>query len=1040
MQPDHDLDALSLPDSWAQSHAAFQRLARAVIGDAALAEDAVQGAYVSALRAPGRARSARWWTRAVRSRAIDGIRRRRNDTGDPSVRRVEPSTPATDEIAARLELHRTVVRSVEELDEPYRETVYLRFFEDSTPTEIAARLDVPVKTVKTRLTRGLARLRERLGARFEDGDWRRQLTAIALLPRPRGTTGSIESAESALAALETHSLLIGAAGALTGMKKIALVVTLAAVAALAWKVVPPRVERVAGPEVAARSDAPADLALVAAEDDLAEPSEASAPTRSSVDAPDAGPASTISESAPESGRLRVHVSWPEGDDAAGVGVLIRTSEASGFDVRAGALVVTDADGVAFADDLPTGRVEVGGFRSAHESLARGEIRAGATTELSCTLLDGVLVRGKVVDAEGSPIPHAQVWLTSRAPSLYGGRVAARADADGRFELRHVPPTQSIGAFADGYAPSELQDLDLVDLSSPPVELRIELVPAGAALRGRVVTGDEQPVAGARVALRSPFPETRIEHIGGRMSERWTPRVAITDQAGQYSFTGLLPGTTKVEVLADAFPLWKGEVELERRATGEMDVVLEPGATIRGVLRDAANEPVPGGRVVAYESAIQERFLPLGQLPGTGAIFGREIARTDDAGAFVLGPLPTGEAHVYAQPPRNESQQLGAAMLWDSTKLDLAPGDDVTWDPRLDRGLVIEGRVCYSDGSSMPGVFVAAKVDSTGKEFATFSEDGTFEFIRLANERHTVRVQLQSAPPGAAPIVATDVLPGGAALELRADFENPDEVQPARITVRIDDSAGRAGSERIWMHLEDLTERDWHRGRGDGDRWTFEQRYPGRFRVVALAGERLIASTEAFDVVPGQDLDLGTLATEPGGALAVTVRRGEGAELFELHGRLKHDGAIPWHSFQPGRSSEIRLEHLESGTHRLVLLCQGGVRIHRDVEIEANRETALTVDLVTGVDVEYEIAWDFEEPPGRLRYSARTADGDIILDRTWGSLRERKEPITSQFVATVGVHTLRAWTDDGREAETTFEVRGGTLVQAPAKVALDLRRR
>ncbi|MEM6675420.1 MAG: sigma factor, partial [Planctomycetota bacterium] len=134
MQPDHDLDALSLPDSWAQSHAAFQRLARAVIGDAALAEDAVQGAYVSALRAPGRARSARWWTRAVRSRAIDGIRRRRNDTGDPSVRRVEPSTPATDEIAARLELHRTVVRSVEELDEPYRETVYLRFFEDSTPT------------------------------------------------------------------------------------------------------------------------------------------------------------------------------------------------------------------------------------------------------------------------------------------------------------------------------------------------------------------------------------------------------------------------------------------------------------------------------------------------------------------------------------------------------------------------------------------------------------------------------------------------------------------------------------------------------------------------------------------------------------------------------------------------------------------------------------------------------------------------------------------------------------------------------------------
>ncbi|MCP3914695.1 MAG: RNA polymerase sigma factor [bacterium] len=67
--------------------------------------------------------------------------------------------------AARMELSRGILDHVLALREPYRTTVFLRYHEGLTPQHIARRQSVPVKTVKTRLTRALAELRRKL-----DGD------------------------------------------------------------------------------------------------------------------------------------------------------------------------------------------------------------------------------------------------------------------------------------------------------------------------------------------------------------------------------------------------------------------------------------------------------------------------------------------------------------------------------------------------------------------------------------------------------------------------------------------------------------------------------------------------------------------------------------------------------------------------------------------------------------------------------------------------------------------------------------------------------
>ena len=102
-----------------------------------------------------------------------------------------------------------------------------------------------------------------------------------------------------------------------------------------------------------------------------------------------------------------------------------------------------------------------------------------------------------------------MWLTSRAPGWLSGRLVARTDAAGAFLLPHVPPDQSLGAVADGWAPSELVDLDLLDTDAGAVEVELVLHARGAELTGIVLDADAAPVEGARVIATSPLTKTAV---------------------------------------------------------------------------------------------------------------------------------------------------------------------------------------------------------------------------------------------------------------------------------------------------------------------------------------------------------------------------------------------------------------------------------------------------------------------------------------------------------------------------------------------------
>jgi RNA polymerase sigma-70 factor (ECF subfamily) len=142
------------------------------LGSEEEARDVAQEAFLKAYRAIGgfkrEARFSSWLYQIATNLCRDRLRRRRTratvsleemeETGGA----IAETRPGVDERLLQDDLARVVRRAIEALAEEQREVLILKEYEGLTFLEIAQALDVPVSTVKTRLYRGLAQLRQRL--------------------------------------------------------------------------------------------------------------------------------------------------------------------------------------------------------------------------------------------------------------------------------------------------------------------------------------------------------------------------------------------------------------------------------------------------------------------------------------------------------------------------------------------------------------------------------------------------------------------------------------------------------------------------------------------------------------------------------------------------------------------------------------------------------------------------------------------------------------------------------------------------------------
>lgn len=168
-------------------------LARRLVRDADEAEDVAQETLRRALESPpedpGALRS--FLASIARHFAYDGARRRRRrEARERAAAKAEP-LPATWELLARLDRQRDVLDAVRELEEPFREAILLRYYEELKPRAIAKRLGIPVATVKSRLRRGQERLRAKLAARYGEAEWRAALAPLLVLPAASSATAAI---------------------------------------------------------------------------------------------------------------------------------------------------------------------------------------------------------------------------------------------------------------------------------------------------------------------------------------------------------------------------------------------------------------------------------------------------------------------------------------------------------------------------------------------------------------------------------------------------------------------------------------------------------------------------------------------------------------------------------------------------------------------------------------------------------------------------------------------------------------------------------
>jgi RNA polymerase sigma factor (sigma-70 family) len=179
------------------------RVARALVPGAA-ADDLSQSVWLRVLQSPPRhARSLKAWLATLLRRGARDAWRGESRRRGREQRAAKPEgTPSASDVVAEADSHRHVVNAVLALAEPYRTTVLLRWFEDLGPTEIAARENVPVETVRTRLKRAHAQLAKSLDAEY-GGDGRKWIAA--LLP--------LAGVTAAGSALSTKATLLGAAAA-----------------------------------------------------------------------------------------------------------------------------------------------------------------------------------------------------------------------------------------------------------------------------------------------------------------------------------------------------------------------------------------------------------------------------------------------------------------------------------------------------------------------------------------------------------------------------------------------------------------------------------------------------------------------------------------------------------------------------------------------------------------------------------------------------------------------------------------------------------
>ena len=157
----------SIPHDDLVKHLRFVHgLAFAIVGDSMIADDVTQETMLAAVKQPPMlTRGLKAWLGGVVRNKIrlyyrseSRRTRRENQVGGDVRERLLQSRHFQDGLEL-VEMRRRIFQSVVNLPAHYRDVIVWRYLEERTPTEIASVTGLPISTIRTRLQRGLQKLR-----------------------------------------------------------------------------------------------------------------------------------------------------------------------------------------------------------------------------------------------------------------------------------------------------------------------------------------------------------------------------------------------------------------------------------------------------------------------------------------------------------------------------------------------------------------------------------------------------------------------------------------------------------------------------------------------------------------------------------------------------------------------------------------------------------------------------------------------------------------------------------------------------------------
>ncbi|MEM7355308.1 MAG: carboxypeptidase-like regulatory domain-containing protein, partial [Acidobacteriota bacterium] len=416
------------------------------------------------------------------------------------------------------------------------------------------------------------------------------------------------------------------------------------------------------------------------------------------------------------------------------------------------------------------------------------------------------------------------------------------------------------------------------------------------------------IEGALVALSaSAMPEgvsaipAPIEHDPERATRSGTD--------GIFEITGLLPGEVSLEVRAQGFqPSTRRHFEIvEGSLFDDLEVVLERGAVLEGLVTTAEGEPVEDALVAV----------------------GSSMASSGADGSFRVEGIATGQHTADARHPHFDRLQQ---------KVEIEPGTNLL-DFVFASAHRLAGRVVDERRSPVADARVELVISSRNdyREPHTLSDgQGRFDFPRLSAGTYRLQVEKEGW-------VAD---PPQLRIDLRGDDVDDLEVVLIPSIQLTGEVLGLDFTELAGVQVEAVTD--------DGQRRAGTVAYDGRYEIRDLGPGDWLVSAEAAEgtrrvetrlvLDPGDLEAYRDLEFEPGLVLSGRVEHGGepvGAATIALLGSdvaarrdvlTDHDG-------------QFRFEALESGSYRLSVSSSRDLFIHNeDVLLETDRD--LLIELAT----------------------------------------------------------------------------------------------